>query len=138
MSGNRLLASPRDRPVRRAFRWGRSLWRRQPLLRAGFFTAALLFLMADDGISADELQCEIAVNHLIDCCPDLPPSQLACTHGGCDSTLRPDLPLDRSACIQQRTCDELVQLGACDPANWQLVAAPDCAPACSAKVPPCQ
>ena len=135
MSGNRLLALLRDRPVSSLVR---RLWRRQPILRAGVFGAALLFLMADDGISADEFQCEVAVNHLVDCCPDLPADKLSCMHGGCNSDLRPDLPIDRSTCIRQRTCDELVQQGACDPANWQLVSAVDCAPSCSAKVPPCQ
>jgi len=105
-------------------------------LRAGGFALALLFLMADDGIGRDEFQCELAVVHLTDCCPGLSASMLSCVRGGCDSQLSPDLPEDRSECLQQKSCDELIQLGACDTATWQPP--PDCTAPCTAKVPPCR
>lgn len=110
--------------------------RLQRICRTGFVTLALLFWMADDGIGRDEFQCEMAVVHLTDCCSKLSASMLACAHGGCDSQVRPDLSEERARCLQAKSCDELVQLGACDVNTWE--AAPACAAPCSAKVPPCQ
>jgi hypothetical protein len=107
------------------------------ILRIGFFASALLFLMADDGIGPDEFQCEVAVSHLVDCCPALPSDLLSCAHGGCESNLTPDLQIERAVCIQQKTCEELVTLGVCDVANWEPVMSPSCPAPCSAKVPPC-
>lgn len=115
---------------------GRALGR---VCRAGLGSLALLFLMADDGIGRDEFMCEVAVGHLQDCCPTLgtATTMLACTHGGCDSKLTPDLTEDRSDCIQHKSCDELSQLGACDVASWEP--APSCTTSpCSVTVPPCK
>lgn len=98
---------------------------------------ALLFLMADDGISRDEFMCEVAVGHVMDCCQGLPPTMLSCAHGGCESQVTPDLTEERSDCLQHKTCDELTQLGACDLANWEP--APSCTTSpCGVQVPPCR
>jgi hypothetical protein len=112
---------------------------RSPLaraLRVGICALALLFLMADDGISRDEFQCELAVVHLTECCPGLAASMLSCVHGGCDSTVRPELAEARATCIKEKSCEELVQLGACDVSNWAVD--PACEAPCTAKVPPCR
>jgi hypothetical protein len=96
---------------------------------------ALCFLMAEDGISPDEFQCEVTVGHLADCCPNFPTSLLFCVHGGCDSEVRPDISAERAACLQGKSCDELAQLGACDSSRWEPVAS--CPAPCSSTVPPC-
>lgn len=106
-------------------------------LRFGFSALALLFLMADDGISSDEFQCEVAVVHLTDCCPGLPASLLSCVHGGCDSQTLPDLTPERASCIKQKSCEELNALAACDMNTWEAAPPPTCAPPCMTKVPPC-
>lgn len=117
----------------------RPVWRRALRPLAG--SLALLFLMADDGITQDELSCEVAVVHLTDCCPGLAVEGMSCVHGGCDSAILPDLDEGRSACIQSHTCDELRSLGACDVARWEIL--PSCLPMgsmpakCQIKVPPC-
>ena len=120
---------------------GQSLLRRgKPMLRVALSASALLFLMADDGIGPDEFQCEVAVAHLLDCCPALPSDKMSCSKGGCESKLVPDLAPERSMCLQSKSCEELIALGACDMANWEVPMAAECAPNCStttAKVPPC-
>ena len=93
--------------------------------------------MADDGIGADEFQCEVAVGHLVDCCPALPSDLMSCAHGGCESNLTPDLPVERAVCLQQKSCEELIALGACDVANWEPSQSPSCMAPCNTKVPPC-
>lgn len=109
----------------------------RPLLGAG----ALLFLMADDGISSDELACEIAAAKLTSCCPGLAVESISCVHGGCDSNLRPDIDEPRGQCIQIKSCDELRTLGACDTGLWELhpacLAMGTTMPTCQIKVPPC-
>lgn len=114
----------------------------RPIWRAGLSalsTLALLFLMADDGISREEFNCEIAAVHLFDCCPALPANLLSCASGGCGSQMTPDLSEDRAACLQKKSCDELVALGTCDITTWQDPdPAAGCTPPCMSKVPPCQ
>lgn len=110
-------------------RW-RQLWKP---LAAGL---ALLFLMADDGIGKDEFQCEVAVVHLADCCPDFPAKALFCVSDGCDRASTPDLSEERATCLRGKTCDELLALGACDISRWERV--PSCVKHCSQYIPPCQ
>ncbi|MBL9004190.1 MAG: hypothetical protein JNJ46_08090 [Myxococcales bacterium] len=118
----------------------RPLW--QGLLRPLAGAAALLFLMADDGISSDELACEIAVTQLARCCPALAIDKISCVHGGCDSAILPDIDEGRGQCIQQRSCDELQRLGACEPGLWELhprcLAMGTSNPTCQILVPPCR
>lgn len=106
-----------------------ALWR--PLVAA----AALLFLMADNGIGRDEFLCEAAVAYLASCCPDFPARSLYCVHSGCDGKVVPDLDEDRAQCLRHKSCQELQELGACDPSRWESV--PSCVAPCSPKVPSC-
>ncbi len=108
----------------------RKLWR--SLVVA---TAALLLLMADDGIGRDEFLCEVAVTHLVDCCPDFNAKSLYCVRSGCDGSVTPDLDEDRASCLRDKSCDELRALGACDVTRWEPVVS--CVAPCSARVPAC-
>ncbi len=120
--------------------WCRPAWR--GLLRPIVGGAALLFLMADDGISPDELSCEIAATQLSRCCPASVIEKISCVHGGCDSAILPDIDEGRGQCIQQRSCEELQRLGACDPNLWELhprcLAMGTANPTCQVFVPPCR
>jgi hypothetical protein len=98
--------------------------------------AALFFLMGDDGIGREEYLCEAAVLHLADCCPEFPAKELHCVQTGCDGNIIPDMREERSLCLQQKSCEDLIASGACDPARWEQVNACD-RELCSAKVPPC-
>jgi hypothetical protein len=74
-------------------------------LAAGAFTA----LTGEIGIREDELRCEEAKKHLIDCCGDSYRS-LDCTYdeGGCDSAPRyPELSVSEAVGIRDQSCDEL-------------------------------
>lgn len=104
-------------------------------LRPFFAAAALLFLMADNGIGRDEFLCEAAVAHLGNCCPSFPAQSLYCVHSGCDGKVVPDIDEDRAQCLRHKSCEELQALGACDPSRWELV--PSCVTPCSPKVPSC-
>lgn len=122
------LSSP-PRPGRPANRWSRFA---RPLAGG----AALLFLMGDDGISREEYLCEAAVLHLTGCCPDFPAGELHCVQNGCDGNVIPDLREERSMCLRQKSCEELIASGACDRARWEPVNACN-RELCSEKVPPC-
>lgn len=113
-------------------------WRFRRFLRPVAGAAALLFLMADEGITTEELLCETAMLHVTDCCPDLPKDRVACVGGGCDGTLQPDLTAERSECLKAKTCEELKALGACDLNLWQPNPSPSCPDPCETKVPPCR
>lgn len=117
-------------------------WVGRRYLRPFLGAAALLFLMADDGISSDELACEIAVTQLSRCCPGLSLEAISCVHGGCDSSLRPDIDEPRAQCIQVRSCEELKNQGACNTDLWELhpacLAMGTTMPTCQIKVPPCR
>lgn len=110
----------------------------RPLFRMCVGAGALLFLMADEGISRDELSCETAMLHVVECCPDLPKDRVACVGGGCDGTLQPDLDPERSECLKAKSCDELQALGACDLNQWQSMPTASCPDPCPTKVPPCR
>lgn len=125
-----------SRPMSRNWLLTRS--RPGPVLRIGFSALALTFLLADDGIGPDEFQCEVAVVHLTDCCPGLPSDMLSCTHGGCESNITPDLQAEHALCLQAKSCEELMALGACDLTTWEPLPSPTCAPPCAGKVPPCR
>ena len=75
----------------------------------------LTLLGGAEGIDADELACEAAVQHLLDCCPEGAPARnLTCYAGrGCDHT-EPDLSASQSAEFLGESCRELADSGACD------------------------
>lgn len=89
------------------------MWRR--LLLAGSAAALLFVLGGAEGFDEDELACEDAVAHLIDCCPDDAPARaVSCYAGrGCDET-RPQLSNPRASCLRDADCDALYASGACE------------------------
>lgn len=89
------------------------MWKRRVVtLPVALLTLALLG--GAEGIDPDELACEQAVKHLIDCCPpDAPATKLQCYTGrDCDQTV-PDLNAAQSGSIVHSSCDELTQQMAC-------------------------
>lgn len=109
---------------------------RRYLQRLALAAAALLVLMADGGISGDELQCELAVDHLLTCCPELGAVGLSCVRSGCGGAMVPDLDESRADCLRSASCEQLRALGVCEVATWEP--RPSCLPPCMAKVPRCQ
>ncbi len=82
------------------------------------FTASLLVLVifGCTGIREDELDCENAVSHLIDCCPGFTGSNINCTDegGACDrGSIPTELTTDQSSCIRGESCDDLRSSGVC-------------------------
>jgi hypothetical protein len=77
-------------------------------------------LVRGAGFREDEVVCEEAVAHIVDCCPDFDLEgpegvSVSCTYdeSGCDARL-PDLSADESACIRELSCDELKERGICE------------------------
>ena len=97
---------------------------------------AFLLLMADGGISGDELQCELAVDRMLTCCPELGSVSLSCVRSGCGGTMVPDIDESRAACLRNASCEQLKAQGVCDPATWETPL--NCMPPCMLKVPKCQ
>jgi hypothetical protein len=88
--------------------WKRN-WRAAPLA-----LAAMLLLGGAEGIDKHELECEEAVKHLIDCCPDDGPAKLIeCYVGrGCEDS-HADLSGPQARCLRDASCDALYASGAC-------------------------
>ena len=89
------------------------MWKRR-LLTVPVALCALALLGGAEGIDKSELECEEAVQHLIDCCPDhAPAKQVDCYTGrGCDDR-PPDLLQPQSICLRDASCDDLYARGAC-------------------------
>jgi hypothetical protein len=65
-------------------------------------------------IRQDEFDCENAVSHLEQCCPDFPAGTVDCTYsGGCMPT-GPVFNTAESDCIRGSSCSSLRAGGACD------------------------
>lgn len=90
----------------------------------------VLFACTDDDhdqFRSDVLDCEEAVAHLEACCgPGFSVARDACHYGfdhttGCDSwtdtTITPGLDSVQSACVRERSCDELLSSKVCDRAQ---------------------
>lgn len=99
-------------------------------------SVALLLLLADGGISGDELQCELAADHILTCCPELGSVPLSCVRSGCGGQMVPSLDETRAACLRAASCEVLRSSGVCDVSSWE--APMGCASPCNAKVPRCQ
>ncbi len=84
------------------------------LLKAVVILVAFSTLTGGYGIRKDELDCEEAVQRLVDCCPDFVPSNLTCEYTGCGDHPNPDIEITAADCIKAATCDELVENGACE------------------------
>ena len=106
------------------------------LLRGLLASVGLLLLQADGGISGDELQCELAADHILTCCPELSSVPLSCVRSGCGGQMVPSLDESRASCLRAASCDALRSLGVCDLSRWE--APMGCASPCNTKVPQCQ
>lgn len=65
------------------------------------------------GIRQDELRCEEAVAHLIDCCPSFPHDSVSCEYSEGCSTYYPDFSVAQSDCIIAKSCDAIRAAGLC-------------------------
>ncbi len=70
------------------------------------------------GIREDELRCEEAVAHLVDCCPGFDAQQVDCyfVESGCDVAY-PVLDIEESRCIAGKPCADVVSSGICSRAQ---------------------
>jgi hypothetical protein len=68
---------------------------------------ALLVAVGLGALSEDQLECEHAIVHLLECCQ--PDSTDVCT-GGCGAEV---LRLEESACILEMSCEELAAANVC-------------------------
>lgn len=65
------------------------------------------------GLREDELRCEEAVAHLLDCCPGFDPQSVSCTYStGCGTHL-PELTIEESRCIDRTTCATILGSNIC-------------------------
>jgi hypothetical protein len=76
-------------------------------IRVGLLCAGTVALAGS--ISKEEFDCEEAVQHLADCCPDFDPHSVTCG-GGCDKV---EVAEEQSACLKRATCQSLRDSGAC-------------------------
>src|SRR5262249_2143923 len=83
-------------------------------IRAALACLGLSTLIAGGGLRQDELDCEEAVAHLQECCPNFAGATLACEYSdGCGVT-EPALSIDESHCILARDCADVVASGLCE------------------------
>jgi hypothetical protein len=86
-------------------------WMRRVL---GLTVGAVGFLTLSAEVNPDELDCEQAVAHLAECCPDVRPSMFFCQHvSGCGSSQAPDFTADDSQCILALDCNGVQAQGLC-------------------------
>jgi hypothetical protein len=63
----------------------------------------------------DELECEEAMAHLIDCCPSSDFRWVSCEFvQGCSESTPPDLSPDESQCLRRLSCAEVRERGVCE------------------------
>lgn len=100
-----LPQGPSARGCRKApKRW--ESWRGM-LLRAALF-AWISGPLTCSGIHDDELGCEEAAAHLRSCCANFDPATISCSVGtSCGNSPHPELALDQSSCILDRSCADL-------------------------------
>jgi hypothetical protein len=97
------------------------------LRRTWWLGGALALIFAcGDALRQDELDCEEAVAHLKECCPNFPTYRVSCVYqsNGCESN-GPDIDMAQSQCARDRSCSELVQAGVCErfEGNWEYLPA---------------
>jgi hypothetical protein len=70
------------------------------------------------GIREDELRCEEAVAHLVDCCPGFDAKQVDCYYAstGC-GTIYPVFDIQESRCIAATKCPQIVEDHICSRAQ---------------------
>jgi hypothetical protein len=97
-----------DQRAQRARRTHRRSWLR-------FIGMLLLCVPATQCLRNDEVDCEEAVEHMVNCCPGFPATALNCDfYEGCGTRGFPDLTPSESACIIGSTCSDLSRNGICD------------------------
>ena len=85
-----------------------------------FAVVALMtpLVMGSSGLREDEFECEQAVSHMRGCCPaTFDPTKVSCSYdeGGCGTnTTYPSLGVDDSKCIEDKSCDQILESGLCD------------------------
>ncbi|MBL8612803.1 MAG: hypothetical protein JNL38_36010 [Myxococcales bacterium] len=76
--------------------------------------AALVGLYACAALRSDELLCEEAAAHLVECCPGIQVERLNCDHdeGGCGTQQhQPDLRGDVAICLRDTACAQMTRPG---------------------------
>ena len=87
---------------------------RRLLRRVATMAVAVVWLGAG-GIREDEFQCEQAVAHLHDCCPDLDPGAVSCSFSSsCGATLFTTFSVEESQCIQDASCEAILRGHLCE------------------------
>lgn len=91
------------------------------LKRASIGTLAVLalltpLLMGSSDLREDQFECEQAVSHLKGCCPgSFDPTRVSCEYAeGCGGgSTYPSLGVDDSKCIEDKSCDQILESGLC-------------------------
>jgi hypothetical protein len=88
-------------------------WRSR-VLQLSLVGSGLLLLVAQNDFREDVLECEQAVAHLIECCPNFVHASVQCVHDeGCGTRTDPALSLNESHCIENRSCEDVRDSGLC-------------------------
>lgn len=86
--------------------------------RSALFALAglgLLSHVAGNSFREDELECEQAIAHLVDCCPDFPAGSVQCVYDeGCGTVTETALSVAESRCIERKSCDDVRASGLCE------------------------
>jgi hypothetical protein len=81
-------------------------------------TALLVLPSLGAGMPPDQLECELALAHLVECCPAFAFDDKVCGSAGCEKA--PALPEAVSRCMQELDCAALVESGVCSRAGEAL------------------
>jgi hypothetical protein len=73
-------------------------------------------LVADGGLTQEQLDCEEAVSYLQGCCPGFQASETVNCESdqGCGTSIAPALSITESQCIVGLSCSDVVNRGICD------------------------
>lgn len=78
------------------------------------FVVLLVVGVSCNGFREDEITCEQAVAHLVECCPETSFLGVRCEHvnaKGCDENATdevfPDLRTEQARCVREKSCGEL-------------------------------
>jgi hypothetical protein len=86
--------------------------------------AAALFSLGFGRFTEEVFECEHAIDHLLECCPEITQDDFRgnCQqdYDGCEPRRRPLLFSEESRCIQELDCPALVEQGVCARADGAL------------------
>ena len=80
-------------------------------------TFAVIGLFHCAEFTESEFECELAVTRLQECCPSVDVGWEFCRYvdGGCESSDQyPAYTVAESLCVQQASCESIVEAGLCD------------------------